>query len=157
MGKNILLENEYESLLEEKHRIEKEMKSLFLDTSWNDLFSSEWVNRTIFFTTQNSILSSIDDVLKNHTIILNETILNNTENICKIWKQVELEYDSWEIKIVNICGKKPIKAKQWEYNISYESPLAKAIIWKEIWDDFELEINWKKIFWEIISIKNMVV
>lgn len=157
MEKNILLESEYEYLLEEKHRTEKEMKSLFLDTSWNDLFSSEWVNRTIFFTTQNSILTKIDEVLKNHIVILNETILNNTENICKIWKQVELEYDSWEIKIVNICGKKPIKPKQWEYNISYESPLAKAIIWKEIWDDFELEINWKKNFWEIISIKNMVV
>lgn len=157
MEKNFLLESEYEDLLNTKGKLEEELKNILVDNSWLDSFSSEWISRWIFFETQNSILNQINEVLSNYSIITNNSIINNKESICKIWKSVELEYDSWEIKIINICWKRPVKSKEWEYNVSYESPLAKAIMWKEIWDDFELEINWKKFFWEIISIKNMVV
>lgn len=158
--KNILLSWEYDSLLETRNRLQEDLKHTLMDNSWLNSYIDDWLNKTsidIIIWTQSHMLKQIEDILSNCEVISNEALENDNEQICKIWKMVELEYEDWTRKIVNICGKKPLKSKEWFFNASYDSPIVRTIIWKEIWDDFELEINWKKISWKIVSIKNMFV
>lgn len=153
-----LLEEEYNDLVLKHKRLSWELieelkshdeESRVLKTdSTAKAFAEEQIS------IRNKTIESIKNILNKSVVVPKERILSDKERVCKIWKSVKILYEDGKEEIVNICWVRPIDK---EGNISYISPLARAIVWKTIWDEFYFEVSGKIISWEILSIDNMKI
>lgn len=92
-------------------------------------------------------LSKIKKIINNSRILTFDILKNSPEKLVSIWKKVIVKMDNEEKEVVIWGYETPI-----EWRISYNCPLAKSIIWKEEWDESELNINWRIILVEILSV-----
>lgn len=121
-------------------------KNWFSDV-WDSSSSKSFFEQYIWITS--ALTTNIADILSKTRIINVEDLEKVSDETVRIWKKVDLLFDNW--KKLTVCiwwFQTPIEGR-----ISYNSPLWKAILWKEVWEDFYLKVDETEITWEIVAIR----
>lgn len=152
MEKIFILEDEYPFWEEKVNKLKSEYQEAWKaiweaawpNCDWHDNFAFDDAQRT--FSIIGDKITRVNEILQNANIIKNTN--QNSEKI-SIWKKVSVIINDIEEKEFDIGGyETPINGR-----VSYNAPIIKPLLGKEIGDFVEIIINWSKKEIEILDIK----
>ena len=155
MTKHLLLPDEITSFQESYRGLEEQVKQAWKDIGEAAGPNCDWHDNFAFDDAQR-VFGVLGDKFKQVEAILNNASVVTTiepKSVVAVGKRITISVDGAEPKTYSIGGyQTPIK-----WRVSYDAPLIKPLLWHDVWEFVQYNLNGKEIEVEIINVENAVL